>query len=251
MLGAILNGVGVAGNLYSSYLTFRNAQNQQKAADAINVGDVQYQQNQEFGRIQNEKRNQMFAPSASIMNAREQNDANAANAFASFNNVQGNNPAQAAALALGVANNASRNNSSLLSFEEQVRQQRNNDYLRAVTVNDQEKKFAYNQDLARNLRLQDRKDRLEAAAFNNKNQAIGRLGTTAFMLGAGAATAGADANFGDQLSAAFSSYGGNYGSLGAGYGSNPYAMLQYLAANGGLNANQQPVNANPNSPDQP
>ena len=220
-----MGGIGVASNLMQAYNAFKMGRSQQNEAKGIKVDDVQYTADDRFADLAAESRNQMFGPSQAELNMADAARANQANSLTAFNNVQGNNPAAAAAMA-GAANlQSNKAMMDVASYGEQLRRQRKNDYVSAVVADNSEKKFAYNQNLARSMRMQDRKDRLEAAGFQNMNSAIGKVGSTAMMLGAGAAAAPDGSSTGAIFESAFSNYGG--ASMG-GYGSsmNPYMLNQ-------------------------
>lgn len=234
-----MGGLGTASNLMQAYNAFTTGRAQKKEAAGINVEDVRYQADNRFADMAAENRNQMFAPSQAQLNMQDAAQANLANSMTAFNNVQGGNAAAAAAMA-GAANlQANKSMMEVNSFGEQLARQRKNDYLNAVVADNSEKKFAYNQNLARSMRMQDRKDRLEAAGFQNMNAAIGKVGSTALMLGAGAATAPDGATFGQQMNAAFTNYGGATGGMGM-YGSmNPYMLNQLMMQQYAAQQNKQ------------
>jgi hypothetical protein len=238
-LAAIMGGVGAVSNLMQAYNAFTTGRGQKKEAAGINVEDVRYQADNRFTDIAAENRNQMFGTSQAQLNMQDAAQANMANSMTAFNNVQGGNPAAAAAMA-GAANlQANKSMMEVNSFGEQLARQRKNDYLNAVVADNSEKKFAYNQNLARSMRMQDRKDRLEAAGFQNINSAIGKVGSTAMMLGAGAATAPDGATFGQQMNAAFSNYGGATGGMGMGGSMNPYMLNQLMMQQYAYQQNKQ------------
>lgn len=202
-MSAIALGLSAAGSLFNAFTSAT------QLAEAAKIKPVRpdYEVNKAFGSYENMQKNNMFAPSQALLNARDNYNRTTAASSAMAENT-GMSASQRAAMAMANNSGQARNNQNLMSTEESIKSQRESRYLDAVMRNDAEKKYKYADDYRKYMEDQDRKDTLNALAMNNLQEGIQNLGTTALLAGKFPGQSDELDTFGKR----FKAWGENFGS---------------------------------------